>query len=85
MLLSTIKPPLQYDLIAPLEATVHQFWEENHAYGYKRWKMVARCLNNQQVQAHLALEEELMSRKIRYLDKQDILCWGHSPKGKFTT
>eukprot|EP00253_Pinus_taeda_P009416 PITA_09416 len=53
--------------------------------GYRKWKQTDRLIRNADYQNKETLERELEKRRIRYSEGKDILRWGYTPRGSFTT
>eukprot|EP00253_Pinus_taeda_P031502 PITA_31502 len=66
-------------------ATVHQFWKQDLANGFRQWSPSNQIITNATKQEEITLEEELRKISIRMENSEDILRWGYSPKGTYTT
>ena len=65
--------------------TVQQQWTDAAEQGYRKWKQTARIIRNTDEQAKDALNSELKTRWIRISNNMDILRWGYTPRGTFST
>lgn len=65
--------------------TVRQQWSQEINHGYKQWKHLERVIRNNDSQTRENLERELQKRRIRYTEGQDLLRWGYTQRGSFTT
>eukprot|EP00253_Pinus_taeda_P035376 PITA_35376 len=84
--LSNILPPrLIPDRQVQQLATVHQYWKQDLASGFRQWHPSNQITTNATRQEEITLEEELRKRSIRMENSEDILRWGYRPKGTYTT
>ena len=60
-------------------------WTDNTEQGYRQWKQAERIIGNNDEQTKGALNTKLKTRCIKTSNSRDILRWGYSPKGSYST
>ena len=64
---------------------VQKQWTLSIEQGYREWKQAERLIRNADEQTMEAINSELQNRRIKLSDSRDILRWGYTPKGSFST
>eukprot|EP00253_Pinus_taeda_P033291 PITA_33291 len=68
-----------------LQDEVWQNWTQDVEQGYRQWKNSHHIIEQADNQTKQLLEGELQNRPIRCSEDKDILYWGYTPRGSFTT
>ena len=84
-LTNTFNPSMEPEWDTRQLETVNQYWDDTDKQGYRQWKQATRIARNANEQESHAITDELNNRCIRVSHDQDILRWGHTPKGTFST
>eukprot|EP00253_Pinus_taeda_P029073 PITA_29073 len=66
-------------------ATVHQFWTHETVNGFRQWLSINQITSNANIAGTDVLENELKKRNIRSQVGADILRWGYTLKGSYST
>lgn len=64
---------------------VNQHWTQEIHQGYRQWKSPDIRMRIIDHQTKEPLERELLHRRIRHTEGNDLRRWGYSPRGTFTT
>lgn len=73
------------DWEAQNKEVVNQHWTQEIHQGYRQWKPPDTRMRTTNHQTKESLERELLHRRIRHTEGNDLLRWGYNPRGTFTT
>eukprot|EP00253_Pinus_taeda_P028735 PITA_28735 len=67
------------------QATIHQYWTQETENGFRQWLPRNQITSNVISAGRDELEIELKKRSIRHQEGADIIRWGYTPKGSYST
>eukprot|EP00253_Pinus_taeda_P018592 PITA_18592 len=64
---------------------VSQYWTQSINQGFRQWKPTEQIIHHETEDYYSDLHKELTSRKIRCTTGKDVMRWGYTPRGNYTT
>eukprot|EP00253_Pinus_taeda_P019463 PITA_19463 len=67
------------------ENTVAYYWNPSNTQGFRQWKPVEQIVKQEAEAYSGEIHKELTNRKIKVNTGSDVLRWGYTPRGTYTT